>query len=139
MCPVCYQTGGSLLHCPSTLTIASGIFLLHCPWSHLHRPLTGILPYEARTFLTCGLSTLAAAIICPTYLLYAITHFRHPNTFFLENQVVTIYLIPLKFSSHHSQRHLRCFHAASQLTLLINRRSAHSQHHVLIHASMIQP
>ena len=96
MCPVCYQTGGSLLHCPSTLTIASGIFLLHCPWSHLHRPLTGILPYEARTFLTCGLSTLAAAIICPTYLLYAITHFRHPNTFFLENQVVTIYINTVK-------------------------------------------
>jgi len=47
---------------------SSGTFLLHCPWSHLHRPLTGILPYEARTFLTCGLSTLAAAIICPTYI-----------------------------------------------------------------------
>ena len=29
-----------------------GIFLLHWPWSHLHRTLSGILPYEARTFLT---------------------------------------------------------------------------------------
>ena len=27
-------------------------FLLHWPWSHLHRTLSGILPYEARTFLT---------------------------------------------------------------------------------------
>ena len=30
----------------------SGIFLLHWPWSHLHRTLSGILPYEARTFLS---------------------------------------------------------------------------------------
>ena len=30
----------------------SGIFLLHWPWSRLHRTLSGILPYEARTFLT---------------------------------------------------------------------------------------
>ena len=27
-------------------------FLLHWPGSHLHRTLSGILPYEARTFLT---------------------------------------------------------------------------------------
>ena len=30
-----------------------GLFLLHWPWSHLHRTLSGILPCEARTFLTC--------------------------------------------------------------------------------------
>ena len=29
-----------------------GTFLLHCPWSRLHRTLSGILPCEARTFLT---------------------------------------------------------------------------------------
>ena len=46
---------------------AGGLFLLHCPGSFLHRPLAGILPYEARTFLTCGLSALAAAIIYPAY------------------------------------------------------------------------
>ncbi len=48
--------GGSLLHCLSTLTRygnLSGLFLLHWPWSHLHRTLSGILPYEARTFLVC--------------------------------------------------------------------------------------
>ena len=43
---------------------AGGLFLLHFPWSHLHRTLSGILPYEARTFLTCGLSAPAAANIC---------------------------------------------------------------------------
>ncbi len=32
---------------------SSGISLLHYPWSRLHRTLSGILPYEARTFLTC--------------------------------------------------------------------------------------
>ena len=29
-----------------------GLFLLHYPWSHLHRPLAGTLLCEARTFLT---------------------------------------------------------------------------------------
>ena len=46
-----------------------GIFLLHWPWSRLHRTLSGILPCEARTFLTCripkGIRT--AAIIHLTY------------------------------------------------------------------------
>ena len=42
----------------------SGIFLLHWPWSRLHRTLSGILPYEARTFLT---PQMRAAIICSTY------------------------------------------------------------------------
>ena len=84
MCPARYRAGGSLLHCLSTLTQGNhakrdvpgnhvshdcrnfqvfhaikhgypgGIFLLHCPWSHLHRTLSGILPCEARTFLTRG-------------------------------------------------------------------------------------
>ncbi len=35
-----------------------GISLLHFPWSHLHRTLSGILPCEARTFLTCTLSVM---------------------------------------------------------------------------------
>ena len=60
MCPACYQPGGSLLHCPSTLTCllsqTGGIFLLHCPWSRLRQTLSGTLPCEARTFLSCGLS-----------------------------------------------------------------------------------
>ena len=59
MCPVCDQTGGSLLHCPSTLTgKAGGIFLLHCPWSRLRQTLSGTLPFEARTFLSCILSVM---------------------------------------------------------------------------------
>ena len=31
---------------------------MHFPWSSLHQTLSGILPYEARTFLTCSLSFL---------------------------------------------------------------------------------
>ena len=54
---------------------SGGSFLLHFPWSRLHRTLSGILPYEARTFLTCGLSTLAAAIIQSTCR-YRLTHFQ---------------------------------------------------------------
>ncbi len=61
-----YRTSGSPRIC-------GGLFLLHFPWSHLHRPLTGILPCEARTFLTCGLSALAAAITCLTSVSYHIT------------------------------------------------------------------
>ena len=34
-----------------------GSFLLHCPWSHLRRTLSGILPCEARTFLSRTLSS----------------------------------------------------------------------------------
>ncbi len=70
MCPHCYQCGGELLPRLSTLTRVNpgGLFLLHWPGSHLHRTLSGILPCEARTFLTCGLSTLAAAIIYAAHL-----------------------------------------------------------------------
>ena len=56
ICPPRYRGGGGLLHRPSTLTSVlsdrGGIFLLHWPWSRLHRTLSGILPCEARTFLT---------------------------------------------------------------------------------------
>ena len=60
MCPLCYQRGGSLLHCLSTLTCENtgGLFLLHCPWSHLRQTLSGTLPFEARTFLSCTLSAI---------------------------------------------------------------------------------
>lgn len=72
ICPVrsCFGWG---LHVPRTLPHgrwsltpplhpyrhkAGGLFLLHFPGSHLHRTLSGILPCEARTFLTCSLSSL---------------------------------------------------------------------------------
>jgi hypothetical protein len=65
---VSYTALPTLLCCalPREAHSFSGIFLLHWPWSHLHRTLSGILPYEARTFLTYGLSALAGAIICST-------------------------------------------------------------------------
>ena len=48
------QAVGELLPRLSILTpeIGGGFFLLHSPWSRLHRPLAGTLPYGARTFLT---------------------------------------------------------------------------------------
>ena len=64
----CYQKCGELLPRLFTLTCQTGgYFLLHWPGSHLHRTLSGILPYEARTFLTCSLSAFAAAIVCATH------------------------------------------------------------------------
>ena len=53
---------------PPLPAYAGGISLLHYPWSRLRRTLSGILPYEARTFLTWPLSVLPAAITCPTCL-----------------------------------------------------------------------
>ena len=55
-------------------SLSGGTFLLHWPWSRLHRTLSGTLPCEARTFLTCCLSAITAAITCLTckYLLYHI-------------------------------------------------------------------
>ena len=44
----------------SGITGTGGIFLLHYPWSRLHRTLSGILPCEARTFLTVSLSSETA-------------------------------------------------------------------------------
>ena len=51
---------------PPLPTKVGGLFLLHFPWSHLHRTLSGILPCEARTFLTCK---NAAAITYPTHII----------------------------------------------------------------------
>ena len=77
ICPACYQSGGSLLHCPSTLTFPGqagkgGTFLLHCPWSRLRQTLSGTLPFEARTFLSCILSVMQQrpSVLLRTSLLY---------------------------------------------------------------------
>ena len=61
-----------------------GSFLLHCPWSRLRRTLSGILPCEARTFLTWRLSALPAAITYSTYraILAHLSSFVH-ETFHL--------------------------------------------------------
>ena len=65
MCPSCYQQGGSLLHCHFTLTLSGGIFLLHWSWDRSRQTLSGILPCEARTFLT--LTKVSGATIQPTH------------------------------------------------------------------------
>jgi hypothetical protein len=56
--PVTRRAVVSYTALPTLPGYPGGIFLLHFPWSHLHRTLSGILPYEARTFLTCSLSSL---------------------------------------------------------------------------------
>ena len=68
---------------PDGFSPAGGIFLLHFPGSCLHRTLSGILPCEARTFLTCSLSTLAAAIIYPACATeYSIIKYAKCKVFF---------------------------------------------------------
>ena len=97
MCPARYRAGGSLLHCLSTLTKSmqdacfgnllckfppgaksarGGLFLLHWPWSRLHRTLSGILPCEARTFLIRLPSAKADDDGCD-HLSYLIPFFLH--------------------------------------------------------------
>ena len=55
-----------------------GLFLLHWPWSHLHRTLSGILPYGARTFLTCTLTVqprsfvLLGFLFCIIYIILSL-------------------------------------------------------------------
>ena len=66
--PVTSQAVVSYTAFPPLPVKTGGLFLLHFPGSHLHRTLSGILPCEARTFLTCCLSASAAAIICPAHL-----------------------------------------------------------------------
>ena len=68
---ICYKACGKP-HAPAILSgkpenTVGGIFLLHYPGSYLRRTLSGILPFEARTFLTCALSGPAAAIIRPAH------------------------------------------------------------------------
>ena len=94
MCPVCYQTGGSLLHCPSTLTgKAGGIFLLHCPWSRLRQTLSGTLPCEARTFLSRG---LAVSRQRPPVLLTTCISLSQNHGFVQRNHVAFPYTFPCK-------------------------------------------
>ena len=66
--PVTSQAVSSYLAVPPLPENSGGLFLLHLSESRLYRTLSGTLPCEARTFLTCCLSALAAAITCPTRL-----------------------------------------------------------------------
>ena len=58
---------------PLPLQGSGGISLLHLPWSRLHQPLTGILPYGARTFLmTRLLAPRGRPTALPAFLRYHI-------------------------------------------------------------------
>ena len=89
--PVTRKAVVSYTALPPLPDFSGGTFLLHCPWSHLHQTLSGILPCEARTFLTWPLSVLSAAIIYSTYRTrLSISHpYRKSKSFFI-----------LHFSSH---------------------------------------
>ena len=50
-----------------------GLFLLHYPWSRLHRPLAGTLLCEARTFLTP-----TSATVQPTHIIQIIINEFRP-------------------------------------------------------------
>ena len=50
--PVARPRVSSYLAFPPLPAFAGGIFLLHFPWSYLHKVLPCTLPYGARTFLT---------------------------------------------------------------------------------------
>ena len=97
ICPACYQPGGSLLHCPSTLTCllsqTGGIFLLHCPWSRLRQTLSGTLPCEARTFLSRG---LAVSRQRPPVLLTTCISLSQNHGFVQRNHVASPYTFPCK-------------------------------------------
>ena len=91
---------------PPLPACTGGIFLLHFPGSRLHRTLSGILPYEARTFLVCGLSAPAAAIIHPALVPIYITIFMRKCKVILKdltrnfNDGVTIHGLGAAHSSH---------------------------------------
>ena len=57
-----------------------GLFLLRFPEGHPCRTLSGILPCEARTFLSRPLSVLPAAAACPAHRIITRTFYRwkHP-------------------------------------------------------------
>ena len=114
----CFATSAELSHD----NLCGGIFLLHFPWSRLHRTLSGILPCEARTFLTCGLSTLAAAIICPTYFKTE----RTPQKTLRRSLIYTIpSIFARKFFSQEfffARTFFNCFYTLKQLPPINSRR-----------------
>ncbi len=96
-CAFCVTTKavGSYPAFPPLPANAGGLFLLHWPGSHLHRTLSGILPCEARTFLTCGLSALTGAIIHAAQIIKLIFQQMHYILifFFKLNEPVPLFFI----------------------------------------------
>ena len=66
-----YRSAGELLPPLSILAeMICGLFLLHFPWSRLHRTLSGVLLYGARTFLTAYSAARPYDQLGSYYLLY---------------------------------------------------------------------
>ncbi len=76
------------------------IFLLHWPWSRLHRTLSGILPCEARTFLTgCPARSSVPLIFFHSYTL---KHDPPTNSLTIELFGRFSLLTPRKYSRNFS-------------------------------------
>ena len=75
--------------------ISGGYFLLHWSWSRLRQTLSGILPCEARTFLS---RQKAPAITCPTQISFYTLKYE-PPTNSLHNELLGTSLgsIPTKY------------------------------------------
>ena len=125
--PSRYRAGGSLLHCHSTLPpvycfakhlkplhgfahrftkTGAVLFLLHWPWSRLHRTLSGILPYGARTFLVCTLSSVQPRSFVLLIPFVNQTSKQLPPTNSLHREFFgsSSLLIPRKYSRNLSRR-----------------------------------
>ncbi len=87
-----------------------GISLLHYPWSRLHRTLSGILPCEARTFLTCGFPQPRSFILLSMtesqcsriaiYLFYTWKQLPPTNSLQIEFLGRSSLLTPIKYSKN---------------------------------------
>ena len=84
---------------------SGGIFLLHFPWSHLHRTLSGILPCEARTFLTASLSSeTARSFIGLAFLIVSKFFFKVK---FFPRRILRLYPDRWQPAYHHIHTHNR--------------------------------
>ncbi len=112
---------------PPLPAYAGGIFLLHWPWSHLHRTLSGILPCEARTFLVCHLSarqprsfvllTYFHFVIPASLITYTGKQLPPTNSLTIELFGKCSLLTPKKYSKNFSRRFASWYSGSSGVIL----------------------